>query len=1043
MNQTGRCVGCGAEIPPGVSSDGLCPVCLLKLGLAGDRTPGDEDQTATASRYARAGAGWMIPDGQPFGSYRVNRPLGKGGMGEVYEAEDESGRRVALKVLTHGLDDVNDRARFLREGRLAASISHPHTVYVYGTDEIEGVPIIAMELATGGTLKDRVKGDGPLAPAEAVDTILQVISGLDAAAAAGVLHRDVKPSNCFVDSEGRIKVGDFGLSMSTLARAERDLTELTMTGTFLGTPAFASPEQLRADDLDVRSDIYSVGATLYYLLTGRAPFEETNVLKLATMIAQDPAPPLAELKPDVPSGVAAVVMRCLAKRPDDRFQTYAALAKELEPFGSTASKPAPVGLRVAAGAIDWFVVGLLLTPVFVFLEVGALDSRSTAFALRIASIVVTAAYFGVLESRWGASAGKAACGLQVVGSDRLKPGLGTALFRGLVFAVAVQLVEFLVSEGPASAHPGMYAQAFVAGRHMATGMVVHFPFADGDWKAADFWFMGIVLLFSTARRRNGFAGIHGLWSHTRVVMKPGVEARPITRTERSTVEPRASVERLGPFQVLDHLNDDLVLAYDGRLRRKVWIRRLSPGTPPLSVGRRDLSRPGRLHWLTGRRTANECWDAYEAVEGTPLVALLSEPQPWSQVRHWLRDLATELGDGLKGGTIPILELDRVWITADSRAKLLDWPAPGVEVEGATEASVIRPTPVEEGCVRHFLSSVAASALLGRVIRPEPGAAAPALPLPLSARRFLQQLGEPTSQTLEQLGTVLDALAAAPAHVSRRRRWIHLGICGVVPLLAWTYIAPAGVAARRWADQHPDMMELRVAVYRLELLQRRVSAGTPPQPEELEGIGFVEGDVEQIVRALEVHIARRFLELGTDPAEWAEPFISPSWPSVAEAALAAHPSPSRLELDEAAKVVGPFLTAELAELGEPVAASTLMADLLEVFALTLVILLLPAAIMGLLSAASFHGGLLLRLLGVGIVTASGEEASRVRGIARATISWLPILPAGLITIVWIVEDFLGRNVPEPSGWWLVVVVPWLAGVAWSAYLLFWLGSCSYS
>ena len=186
-------------------------------------------------------------------------------MGEVYEAEDESGRRVALKVLKHGLDDPNDRARFLREGRLAASISHPHTVYVYGTDEIEGVPVIAMEMATGGTLKDRVKEHGPLPPAEAVDVMLDVIAGLEAAAAGGVLHRDVKPSNCFVDSEGRVKVGDFGFSISTLARAERDVT---MAGTFLGTPVFASPEQLHADDLDVRSDIYSVGATLYYVLTG-------------------------------------------------------------------------------------------------------------------------------------------------------------------------------------------------------------------------------------------------------------------------------------------------------------------------------------------------------------------------------------------------------------------------------------------------------------------------------------------------------------------------------------------------------------------------------------------------------------------------------------------------------------------------------------------------------------------------------------------------------------------------------------------------------
>src|SRR5262245_13103788 len=219
-----------------------------------------------------------------FGHYRIVRLLGKGGMGEVYEAEDlEIERRLALKVLSHSMTQPVDQARFLREGRLAASISHPHCVYVYGTEEIQGTPVITMELVPGGTLKDRVKARGPLGVAEAVDTILQVISGLEAAAAAGILHRDVKPSNCFIETDGEVKVGDFGLSISTLARDE---THLTALGTIVGTPAFASPEQLRGDELDMRSDIYSVGATLYYLLCGRAPFEESNVIKLITTIVE-------------------------------------------------------------------------------------------------------------------------------------------------------------------------------------------------------------------------------------------------------------------------------------------------------------------------------------------------------------------------------------------------------------------------------------------------------------------------------------------------------------------------------------------------------------------------------------------------------------------------------------------------------------------------------------------------------------------------------------------------------------------------------------
>jgi hypothetical protein len=179
--------------------------------------------------------------GQAFGPYHIERLLGRGGMGDVYEAEHiEQGRRVALKVLNQRLSERDDRARFLREGQLAASINHPHTVYIFGSEEVDGIPTISMELLPGGTLKDRVKEHGPLPPSVAVDTILQAIAGLDAMHAVGVLHRDVKPSNCFADADGSVKVGDFGLSISTLAR---DVSQLTVTGAFLGTPQFAAPEQ--------------------------------------------------------------------------------------------------------------------------------------------------------------------------------------------------------------------------------------------------------------------------------------------------------------------------------------------------------------------------------------------------------------------------------------------------------------------------------------------------------------------------------------------------------------------------------------------------------------------------------------------------------------------------------------------------------------------------------------------------------------------------------------------------------------------------------
>ncbi len=285
----GHCPRCGTKLPPD-APEGLCAACLLAEG-AGSLTmaPSDDAQTVLSPLSASAGAvaaGKQLEDGQRFGPYRIGRLLGAGGMGEVYEAEHvDTGRRLALKVLRGRLNDAEDRARFLREGQLAASVSHPHTVYIYGSEEIGGMPVISMELLPGGTLKDRVAARGPMPPVEAVTAVLDIIGGLDAAQAAGILHRDIKPSNCFTDTDGSVKVGDFGLSISTLAR---DVQHAGWSQGFQGTPQFAAPEQLRGEPLDLRADIYAVGATLFYLLTGEPVFEGKDLRELATRVLNDP-----------------------------------------------------------------------------------------------------------------------------------------------------------------------------------------------------------------------------------------------------------------------------------------------------------------------------------------------------------------------------------------------------------------------------------------------------------------------------------------------------------------------------------------------------------------------------------------------------------------------------------------------------------------------------------------------------------------------------------------------------------------------------------
>src|SRR5215204_456556 len=327
------CPRCGKALAED-APEGLCAACLLAAGTETLTHATLEDaltvttRGGSAAQYAPVA---HLADGQSWGPYRIGRLLGRGGMGEVHEAEHvESGRRIALKVLRGRMQDADERARFLREGQLAASISHPHTVYIFGSEEIAGVPVISMELLPGGTLKDRIAAEGPLRPAVAVSAVLDIVGGLDAAQAAGILHRDIKPSNCFVDSDGSVKVGDFGLSISTLAR---DVDEQLATG-FEGTPQFAAPEQLRGEPLDLRADIYAVGATLYYLLTGRQPFHARDLRELVQRATTEPAPSPRALRPEIPSGLATVILKCLAKAPAQRPASYTALAEMLRPFSA-------------------------------------------------------------------------------------------------------------------------------------------------------------------------------------------------------------------------------------------------------------------------------------------------------------------------------------------------------------------------------------------------------------------------------------------------------------------------------------------------------------------------------------------------------------------------------------------------------------------------------------------------------------------------------------------------------------------------------------
>jgi eukaryotic-like serine/threonine-protein kinase len=257
--------------------------------------------------------------------YRVERLLGHGGMASVYLAHDaELDRPVAVKVLTDALAGEDElRQRFLREGRTAAALSHPNVVSVFDAGEEDGRPYIVMEYVAGETLADTLAQRGPLPPEEAVDLALQACAGLAQAHASGLVHRDVKPQNLLIGEGATVKVADFGIARAAEA------TQLTATGTILGTAAYLAPEQAAGEPVTPATDVYALGAVLYELLTGRVPHDTRSLGDLARRQAGEPATPPSDLTPGIPPAVEDVVMRALARLPEHRPPTAGDLAADL------------------------------------------------------------------------------------------------------------------------------------------------------------------------------------------------------------------------------------------------------------------------------------------------------------------------------------------------------------------------------------------------------------------------------------------------------------------------------------------------------------------------------------------------------------------------------------------------------------------------------------------------------------------------------------------------------------------------------------------
>jgi serine/threonine-protein kinase len=296
--------------------------------------------------------------GSSLAQFRITGVLGEGGMGVVYEATDEKLRRtVAIKVLPEGFArDEERRARFLREARSLAAVTHGNIATVYDVGDADGRLFIVMERVEGRSLRDLL-GEGPLPLPRALHVARGVARGLTKAHEKGVVHRDLKPDNVMLTDDGEVKILDFGLAKLLVEEASRDAKTLahdqtalqdTEEGRVLGTPGYMSPEQTKGQGIDLRTDIFSFGVVLYEMLAGDAPFHGATSFDVLVSVTRDRPDPVSSRNPSVPPALEALVERCLAKSPMDRFGTARELLVALEGIRVTADNSAPPPPSVAA-----------------------------------------------------------------------------------------------------------------------------------------------------------------------------------------------------------------------------------------------------------------------------------------------------------------------------------------------------------------------------------------------------------------------------------------------------------------------------------------------------------------------------------------------------------------------------------------------------------------------------------------------------------------------------------------------------------------------
>lgn len=923
-----------------------CPQCGTHADARTARCPQCGTALSGSKQAPSRGSGVTLEAGRDLGPYRLARRLGRGGFAEVWEAENrDTGRRVALKVLTElRAESTEALERFQREGRLAASLSHPRCVYVFGAEEIEGVPVISMELMPGGTLADRLK-QGPLPTGQAVDYVLNVLDGLDAGQRLGIIHRDVKPSNCFLDDKGGARVGDFGISKSLEADSR-----LTATGSFLGTPDYASPEQVSGEPLDLRADLYSVGVVLYELLTGTLPFAGTNASQvLAQVLTKEPIP-FSQHRVMVPRGLQRVVLRLLAKQKQKRFPGYEPLRAALAPYSSRGFRPAGLLRRFAAITIDL----TLFTPFSMLMGTAALGRGVAVLMLGTFGILaVQSLYFGLMEGLLGRSLGKWLLRLRVVGTAGPTAGLGKCFLRAGVFLLIYQLPNIVVV-----AVLGVdvtYAPA--AGLIPMIGILV-------AW----------AILASTMRRANGFAALHEVASRTRVVdiqHEPSPAEAP--QDQPLAVQPGGPmVARLGPYRtvgtVWERDGEALVIGHDDVLKRDVWIHLYRDGAHAPPLERLRVRREGSLPWLQRSESDGWHWDAYGVPRGAGLVPWVREQGSlsWKQMRPVIDSLARELTARFTThGTAGRLSLAHLWVEDDGRAVLLDFPT---EPEASPNES--RHVGPEDG-----LAYLRRATTFGFERQTEASDAAPRVPMPEHARIALARLygvANPVG-SVEEFATLIIPLNERPVEVTQVRRLGSLGVPGIVPAFLVTLVMVLPLMFALVPPWYQDL-SFRMGSYRAELdrIDSLDASGVP---------------VDSAMRATARSI---WIVLSAAKAEAELPGfgnallngLEPDLRALVDSAAAMYPDPDTATVARAREwLAGRMGQGVMAEFGVSKVPETLKMSFYMLGFL---------GIAGVVLAFVFRGPVLLHAFGITVQRTDGTPAERWRCFLRSLLAWFPLI-----------------------------------------------------